>query len=117
VISRAANPILAEREKTFQMEEIIRWMRSSEFKECRLVLTDSAENPAISTNNVNRTCRPPTAQGYLDEYLDSLRMHQPNNTADQLLVCFGGKKVDNQVPVFSVAGRYNGEATVWKQSH
>jgi hypothetical protein len=41
IISRLANPLLAEKEKTFQMEDIIRWMMTSDFREYRLVLSEA----------------------------------------------------------------------------
>jgi hypothetical protein len=116
IVSRLANPLLAEKEKTFQMEEIIRWMISSDFKEYRLVLCEDAENPATAANAIDRKHRPPTSQKYLGAYIDSLRMQRRNNNAGQLMVCFGGAEIDSAEQIYTVAGDYNGEAIVWKQS-
>jgi hypothetical protein len=116
IVSRLANPILAEKEKTFQMESIIKWVISSDFKEYRLVLCEDAYNPAMATNAVDRKHRPPTSQKYLEAYVDSLRMHQPHDSTGELMVCFGSEGIDDAEHVYTVAGRYNGAAMVWMHS-
>lgn len=116
IVSRLVNPLLAEKEKTFQMENIIKWMMASDFRENRLILCEDARQPVMATNAVNRRHRPPTSQFYLDVYFYSLRTRQPNNSAGQLTVCFGGAEIDNAELVYNVEGKYSGGATVWKQT-
>src|SRR5262249_2614131 len=71
IVSRLARPLLAEREKTKQLETLINWVLSSEYRGSRLVL-EEAVNPVDGGRDViERWRRPPTYQEYLDEYLAS----------------------------------------------
>jgi len=115
IMSRLANPLLAEKEKTFQMEDIVRWMLTSDFKEYRLVLSQAWGGPAASTNAINRAHRPPTGQHYLDAYVGALRKHEADSSTGPLWVSFGGEKVEGAEEVYAVPGKYNGEASVWKR--
>jgi hypothetical protein len=115
VISELVNPILGEREKTFQLESIIKWWKASDYIQYRLVLCQSADNPVKSTNAVNRKNRPPTSQVYLDQYTSSLAPLHNENMAHQLLVCFGDEKIADAELVYTIPGKYNGQATVYNQ--
>jgi hypothetical protein len=112
-VSGLVNPLLAEKEKTFQLKDVITWMKDSPFRDYRLVLYQTATNPAIANNAIDRRYRPPTTQDYLDEYIAALRPGSPIRTRSPLLVCFGGEPVKNAQAVCTVAGRYNGEAIVY----
>src|SRR5262249_27580933 len=73
IASRLAQPLLAEREKSSQLEIVIDWMLNSEYRSSDLILEDS-RNPAASLRDaIDRRRRPPTYQLYLDEYLASQR--------------------------------------------
>lgn len=114
VISKLANPILAEKEKTFQLEAIINWMIKSPYNEYDLVLSQSAANPRESHNAINRMHRPPSQQQYLNAYIDSFQLprHANNNIKNILLVCFGNEKIENAKKVYILKGKYAGNATV-----
>jgi hypothetical protein len=112
VVSGLSNPLLAEKEKTFQLAHIITWMKDSPFHDCRLVLYRAANNPAIADNAIDRHNRPPTIQDYLDEYIVTIRPGSPIKTRSPLLVCFGGETVKNAQVVYKLPGRFNGEAIV-----
>jgi hypothetical protein len=108
-------PLLAEKEKTFQMENIVNWILSSDYYDFRLVLCCSADNPVTSTNVIDRRYRAPTSQYWLDEYMGFLKGSQIEIGTDELFVCFGGEKIDNALDVYHVTGRYSGNAIVYKR--
>lgn len=70
VINIFTKPLLIEREKTYQLSSIIDWYLSSEFKNCKLTLSQDQIPVNIKTLDVNRLQIPPTSQGYLDEYIE-----------------------------------------------
>jgi len=112
IISRLVRPILAEKEKTFQMEEIIKWLIGSNYAEYRLVLRQPAESPIRSADAIERTHRAPTSQNYLDIYCSS--QIPKYGIAGELIVCFGEEKIDGAKRIYTVAGKYNGEAIVYR---
>jgi len=117
VISEAANPILAEREKTHQLEDIISWWEASGYRGYRLVLSQPAASPVESTNVVfNRVNRAPTGQGYLDEYTSSLGPQGGEAALGELLVCLGDETIAGAEVVYAIPGEYNGQATVYRES-
>ena len=113
VISGLINPILAEREKTFELESIIKWWKTSDYTRYRLVLCQSAQNPVSSTDAVNRQYRAPTSQVHLDQYTSSFIPLHNGNMAGQLLVCFGGQKITNAELLYTISGKYSGPAFVY----
>jgi hypothetical protein len=112
VVSRLAQPLLAEREKTEQLESIINWILSSEYRGSRLVL-ERAVNPVDAGKDaIDRRRRPPTYQQYLDEYLGS-RTNMDRGSAT-LTVTFGGHQRPGMVLLRSVPGRFAGTALVYR---
>jgi hypothetical protein len=112
VVSNIVNPILAEKEKTNQLEIIISWYQHSNFSSRRLQLFDSAENPSVASNAINRKHRPPTSQKYLDAYLGKCVSSLPESIP--LVITFGDKYLQSRKILFSVPGRYNGTAIVFE---
>jgi hypothetical protein len=112
LVSRLVNPMLAEKEKTYQLEHILAWMGSSGHAEYRLVLCEPAGAPTESKNSVERQHRPPTGQSYLDVYTAALHPHRGESTGE-LRVCFGGQELPRAAKVYSVPGKYSGEAAVY----
>jgi hypothetical protein len=115
VITELATPVLAEREKTFQLESIISWWEGSEYTGYRLVLCQSADNPVASSNVVNRRHRAPTSQVYLDQYADMLAPSDNGRIDGWLLVCFGDEKIPDATVLHTVPGKYNGQAIVYSR--
>lgn len=114
VFSEVARPLVAERERTRQLESVIEWMLASEYRGWQLTLEESANPVDVGRGAIDRRRRPPTYQPYLDAYLDSQR---PSGTVDDgqsLLVSFGTAQRENRTLVKSVPGRYAGEARVFK---
>jgi hypothetical protein len=113
LVSPLVTPMLAEQEKTYQLEHIVAWMGNSAYREYRLVLCEAAGAPTESTNSVARRQRPPTGQGYLDIYTEALHPRGRQYT-EELLVCFGDQGLPGAEKVYSVPGRYSGEAAVYR---
>jgi len=113
VVSKLATPVLAEKEKTFQLDEIIRWWAGSDHHSYRLVLGQAARNPTESTDAIDRTRRAPTSQDYLDAYVSASGPHRQETWPGELVICFGEEKIDGATKVYAAPGRYNGEAAVY----
>jgi hypothetical protein len=110
VVSRFARPLLAEREKTFQLERIVGWWSTSEHRGRTLVLNRNASQPFEESGTLPaRRFRPPTYQGYLDAYarLRSNAGAEPG----RLVLGFGGEVVPSCRPVLEVVGRFADKAT------
>lgn len=115
VITRLVNPLLAEREKTFQLESAIRWWEESAYDQYRLVLCKSAASPKLSTNVANRRDKAPTSQIYLDRYTSSLASPHAENPAGELLICFGDDTIAGAESLYTIPGKYAGQAAVYAQ--
>ncbi len=117
IVTRVAAPLLAERERTFQFESVLNWMHSSEYCRRQLAFVESAGSPVDSVDSaVTRRNRPPAALGDAQLFWDTVlrcrdRGHQDSNGT--VVVTFGGPPLVRLRPVFSVPGRYAGEAVVW----
>jgi hypothetical protein len=114
VVSRLAEPLLAERERTQQLEAVLRWALASDFRQDAIVLYREARSPNEAQNAVERQHRPPTQQAHLDRYLASVRKGSLSGT-DSLVVSFGSEAVPRADLVFMLPGRDAGEARVYKR--
>lgn len=110
LLSGLVNPLMAEREKSLQLESVLGWMSNSDYRDCSLVLKRS---PGFE-NMWDRKTRPPTMQMYLDEYLSSQQsVGIANHSCDKnLVVSFGEPAIDANV-VHMIEGRYAGDAIVY----
>ena len=114
IVARAARPLMAEREKTMQLEAIVDWMLTSEYRDWSLLLEGNA-NPADGRREaVDRKWRPPTYQSYLDAYLASRQAARTAPSA--LVVTFGTHEQPGRTLVQTVPGRFAGAAMVFKES-
>jgi hypothetical protein len=112
IVSRLAQPLIVEREKTEQLEAIINWLLASPYRNWNLQL-DSVVNPIDSeTLAANRAYRPPTYQDYLDAYLAARRSGP--TVPQTLVVTFGGRDMKERTQVYAVGGRFAGPAMVFK---
>jgi len=113
-IGKGLNPILAEQEKTHQLESILSWQKSSSTyatKEMRFL--DESAKPSASATAINRKFRPPTQQRYLDRYINEKRTLPFDSAAVPLVITFGSKEINGRQPVFKVTGFWNGNAYVY----
>jgi hypothetical protein len=116
LLSSLAKPILAEEEKTHQLKEITLWkLENKEYVAHRLVLYDAVGLPVNSDNTINRTNRPVASQVHLDIYMDFFEKGIPNaGKTSALYVTFGNETLKGKELVFSVAGKWNGPAYVFR---
>ena len=119
VVTKAASPLLAEREKTYQLEHILAWLHKSDYCGYDLKFADNANSPTDSIENVlMRKNRPPAAFEDVQLYWNSVLQCQRDNRDSKMetaTVTFGSAELANAKPVFHVSGRYSGEAAVWVQ--
>jgi len=117
IASKLVRPIMAEREKTFQIQNIINWLLRSEYKDSYITFKEAADNPRENIESaINREKRAPTTEGYLNLYLDWLR--GTKGAGDRrLLVTFGDETIISGHELFSVYGKYAGRATVYFTSN
>jgi hypothetical protein len=116
IVSKLAQPLMAERERTNQLETIIEWILTSEHRSARIIL----EHIANPSNNIvearHRDTRPPTYQRYLNVYLDSRRTTKQADSVSDLLVTFGGFQGGPDMKlVKAVPGRFAGAAHVYSR--
>jgi hypothetical protein len=112
IIGRLAKPLLAEREKTHQLEAVIDWMLRSEYRQWRLTLEDNANPVDAGRGAVERGRRPPTYQSYLDAFLTSQR--GADTAHENLLVTFGNQKRDDLMLVKTIPGLFADAALVYR---
>jgi hypothetical protein len=116
VVTRVAMPLLTERERTYQLENALAWLHTSEYCSYDIAFTENSGSPVDSVDNViTRRNRPPAALEDVRFFWNSIlrcggEQHQENGTT---LVTFGGPPLGDSSPVFVVKGRYADDAIVW----
>ena len=118
VVTRVANPLLAERERTYQMENILAWLHNSNYCGYGIALTESAGSPVESVENaINRRNRPPAqpqdVQLFWDTILRCGSSTGSTGRARTAVLTFGDQELLGMAPVFKIPGKYAGEAAVW----
>lgn len=114
VVSKLANPLLAEREKSTQLEQIASWVLSSEYKDYSVKFGQGASDPSKSGNAIDRRYRPPARQEHFAAYMDYKR--GPVTISRNLLVAFGNEPVAGAKELRRFKGRYAGDAVVYLPS-
>jgi len=118
IVTRVASPLLAERERTYQLESILAWLHKSEHCGDEIAFVESAGSPINDAKSaITRRYRPPAGledvQLFWDSVLQCPMGEHPDNKAGTATVTFGGPVPANSTPIFVVKGRYAGDATVW----
>jgi hypothetical protein len=110
-VSTIVRPVLAERERTHQMDDLLRQILASPWRDRPVILATTALSPIESEESLDRSHRPPTQQICLDAYLLKRRGPPRAGAAPVILSFGGGARVSNGETVLTVPGRYAGEAT------
>ena len=118
IVTRVAAPLLTERERTYQLENILAWLHNSDYCGYEVTFLQDAGNPIDSVESaITRRNRPPAALGdvqlFWDTVLQCQKAERSNNKTGTAVVTFGGPVLADSSPVFEVKGRYAGDATVW----
>jgi hypothetical protein len=118
VVTRAASPLLAERERTYQLESILAWLHGSDYCSYEIAFAENAGSPIEDVESaITRRNRPPAGlpdvQLFWDTVLRCPKDGPLDNKSETAIVTFGGAIVAGSMPVFQLAGKYAGDATVW----
>jgi hypothetical protein len=118
IVTRVASPLLAERERTYQLENILTRLHNSDYCGYEITFTENAGSPVDSVESaITRRNRPPAAledvQLFWKTALQCREAERPKNKTGTAIVTFGGQVLAGLSPVFKVKGRYAGDTTVW----
>ena len=119
VVTRLASPLLAERERTYQLEAALAWLQHSGYCDHAISFVENAGNPIDSVESVlARQSRPPSAlddvQFYWTSVLQCRKSERPDKSGGIATVTFGGgPALAGSRPVFEIKGHYAGDARVW----
>jgi hypothetical protein len=118
VITRVAKPLLAEREKTYQLENILAWLHNSDYCSDGIAFAEDAGDPIEGVESaITRKNRPPSWIGdvrlFWNTNLRCGTAAQSESKSNMAVVTFGGLPVADSKAVFKVAGKYTDDAVVW----
>ena len=114
LLSRFSQPLLAEGERTRQMEVLTGRLMQSSWRNDPARFLHSATSP-IEADAVDRRFRPPTEDAHLKTWLDWKR-GGPASGADTLVLTFGSESVPGMDTVLMARGRYAGDALVLRRT-
>jgi hypothetical protein len=118
IVTRVASPLLTERERTYQLEDILAWLHNSEYCGYEISFPEKAGSPVDSLETaISRKNRPPAQLEDVQLFWKTvLQCRMPagvGNQAGTAVVTFGAPALANSSPVYEVKGRYAGDAAVW----
>ena len=118
IVTRVANPLLMERERTYQLESVLAWLHNSEYCGYEISFVEKGGSPIEDVGSaITRRNRPPAGlsdvQLFWDTVLRCKRREISNDRAGTAIVTFGGPSLINARSVFIVGSTYAGDATVW----
>jgi hypothetical protein len=119
IVTKAAKPLLTERERTYQLESILAWLHNSEYCGYEIAFAEKAGNPIDSVDSVlTRRNRPPSGIEDVNDFWNGVLRCKSKQLSDSdtAIVTFGGPGPSDSRPVFTVAGKYGGNATVWVEN-
>jgi hypothetical protein len=111
VLTSVTRPVIAEREKTLQMDEIMEWYLNSEYRGCSLSFEVEQVPLNVKTLNIDRNALPPTADQYIAEYISSKTIINPKC---RLVISFGDMEIPNGKILFSSTYKYSGTSRVYQ---
>ena len=118
IVTRVATPLLTERERTYQLENILAWLHNSDYCGYEIAFAEDAGSPINSVASaITRRNRPPAAfedvQLFWRTVLQCPKAERTKIKVGTAVMTFGGPPLARLSPVFKVKGRYAGDATVW----
>jgi len=114
VVSRLARPLLAEGERTRQVEVLASRLMDSKWRADPVRLATDYTMP-VDANAMDRQHRPPTERQHLNTWLDWKRGGSATGR-DTLVMAFGGETRPGMDTLFVAHGRYAGDALVLRRS-
>lgn len=110
-INKVTLPLLAEKEKTEQLMQIMNYLDHRKELTGHLKLCNEAGPPAKGVNAIDRRQRPPIDSYSFDLYVKSKYGERLSSGAD-LYLCFGNQHLPRTSVVYSVPGRWAGDASM-----
>jgi hypothetical protein len=114
IVSRVAQPLLAEGERTRQLEVLASRLMGSAWKAHPVHFATDYTMP-VNADAVDRRLRPPTEDAHLRTWLDWKR-GGPAGGRDTHVLAFGGETRPGMDTLFVAHGRYAGDALVLRRS-
>ena len=114
VLNKAAQPLLAERERSYQLEQMIYWLHNSQYCSAQIGFAEDAGSPIDSGNyGLVRNSRPPSSIEDVRLFWNRvLRCPGSGGKESIAMITFGGTTTRDSQTVFVVPGRYAGTGTV-----
>jgi hypothetical protein len=122
IATNVARPLLAEKERTVQLDELLTWAMQSPYAGDNLALAQDVVNPVGSLRAAaQRERRPPTYQRYIEPYWKHAQARSGISPegGHVLLVVFGDAEPDAAELgelVYERPGRFAGKVRVWRSS-
>lgn len=118
LVTRAARPLLAERERTYQLEDTLAWLHDSDYCGCEISYMEDAGSPVADVESaLKRQHRPPSAiedvRLFWNSVLRCPRTERTGHERGTVTLTFGGQLMPDSKPVFKIKGIYGGDTTVW----
>jgi hypothetical protein len=118
VVTRVASPLLTERERTYQLENVLAWLHNSDYCGYEIAFAKDAGSPIQSVENaITRKNRPPAAlvdvKYFWDNVLRCQRVRGSRGQSGTVVVTFGEPSLAGASPLYDVPGRYAGDAIAW----
>jgi hypothetical protein len=120
IISPLTKPILAEKEKTYQLKATMDWVLNSKYRNYNLVLHREKYNPSENTKgSIERANTAPMSQRYVDIYMQMMRgaVEEQRDSSKKLIVTFGNEKIDDMYLLRTIDGKFADKAMIYFAHH
>jgi len=114
IASGFAAPMLAERERTEQLADILQWWHRSPYAARPISLKQVALNPVDVNTHADRRYRPPTSPELLTPYIEhrwGILQSDPS-PSHPITIVFGGEEFPHTEILHEVPGKFAGPARV-----
>jgi hypothetical protein len=114
VVSKLAHPMLEKKEISEQITKIIDWYMISAFKGYELIV-DECYNMSQDHQPKKKVFLAPVSNHALNDYIQRIGKFDSNNldVNNRLFVCFGNSGIENGESIYTVKGKYAGDAHVY----
>ena len=114
VVSKLAQPMLEKKEISEQITKIIDWYMISAFKGYELIVNE-CYNISQDQKPGEKVFLAPVSNHALNEYIQRLGKFDNNNLdlSNRLFVCFANSGIENGESIYTVKGKYSGDAHVY----
>jgi hypothetical protein len=111
-VSATAEKILAEQEKTQQLQAAFAWLDQRGDLSGNLQLCEPGDFPIRSKNAIERQYRAPTNTWPLDVFIRARYGERLRQAEPELWLCFGGEELPGGDVLYTIPGRWAGPASI-----